>query len=165
MRKRTPAIGAPEHLAAGRSEPEPELRAFTVAPERLAEDGEPRVIPGQTVASRGPRSASVARLEHTDLPFGGHAVRIGRQRDHERTVGVCRVDREREAEPARKSLGDLVPGRTGVVAAVHAPVELHEESFGRRRRSVQVVDAECVRPRSSLLRQVPRNEPGVPGRP
>src|SRR5207302_1096401 len=99
-RPRTPAIGAPEHLAAGRAEPEPELRALTVAPERLAEDREPRVVPRQTLATRRPRSARVACLEDADLPFGGHAVRIGRQRDHERAVRVCRVDRERESESA-----------------------------------------------------------------
>src|SRR6266516_793155 len=130
-RPRTPGIGAPEHLAAGRAEPEPELRALTVTPERLAEDREPRVVRRQTLATRRPRSARVACLEDADLPFGGHSVRIGRKRDHERAVGVCRVDREREAESAREPLGDLVPAGAGVVAAVHAPVELHEEPFGR----------------------------------
>ena len=60
-----------------------------------------------------------------------------------------------EGSPSR----DRRPARAGVVGAVDAAVELHEEPLGPRRRAVHVVDAERDRVLARLLRQVSRDMP------
>src|SRR5207247_2335928 len=95
----------------------------------------PSPLPPASGRHPAPGLTPVSCLVHGDPAAHRHAVLRTVQRDHVHAVGVGRIDDTREPEVRRQAVSEanVVPGFTGVVRAVDAPVELHVQG-GRLER-------------------------------
>src|ERR1019366_8723944 len=64
---------------------------------------------------------------HPQLPVGRVMLRVALDRDDVNGLRLVRVHVDRETKVAGQAAAHLLPGLTGVVAAHHVPVLLHEK--------------------------------------
>src|SRR5207247_10046853 len=133
-------VRAREHLAGARAEVEPR-DVIRVDRHRPAEDADVCVLLREAALEPAPARARVARLPDGRAALRHAAPMTGVERDDVERVAVVRMHRRCEAELGRQPFGDLCPGRSAVVAPVHADMVLLEHAAPVCPRARQLVAA------------------------
>jgi hypothetical protein len=99
-------------------------------------------VVGQALRGLLPRLSGVARPVDAEPAVRRHAVLVRLLGDDERRVGIARVERDREAEPAWQTVAvQALPAVAAVVRAVGTEVVLLPEPLGLMRVQKQLVHA------------------------